>query len=170
LADAPLKWQSEEFVHIARAQNELEDRLARIANRVLICDTDSWATTIWHERYVGQRSADVAAVASGRRIDRYLVTSPDIPFYLPAVSFQPPSVHTRNGRRHRSAAAARPLSVIRKTSVYSSTYSASPSTGAVCSIHPAAQKRSAVDSGRMCRTFRMSAHGIAIPPSGEPYR
>jgi hypothetical protein len=33
----------------------MEDALARSANRVLICDTDAFATAIWHERYLGRR-------------------------------------------------------------------------------------------------------------------
>jgi len=74
------QWRSEEFTLIARRQQELEDRMAREANRVLICDTDAFATGIWHERYMGKRSYEVEAIASARRPDLYLLTECDIPF------------------------------------------------------------------------------------------
>jgi len=79
----PSLWRSEEFVHIAREQSRREDAALRQANRVLICDTDAFATSIWHERYMGAPSeavAAVAAVAAARRPDLYVLTDIDIPF------------------------------------------------------------------------------------------
>jgi NadR type nicotinamide-nucleotide adenylyltransferase len=73
-------WRSEEFVHIATEQIRMEDALARLANRVLICDTDAFATSIWHERYMGAPSEDVKAIAATRRYDLYVVTDVNIPF------------------------------------------------------------------------------------------
>ena len=73
-------WRSEEFTFIATEQVRMEDALARIANRVLICDTDAFATAIWHERYLGQRSPEVLAVAAGRKYDLYVLTDVDTPF------------------------------------------------------------------------------------------
>jgi nicotinamide riboside kinase len=69
-----------EFVHIVREQCRREHEAARQANRLLVCDTDAFATTIWHERYVGTPSQAVAAVAAGRRPDLYVLTDVDIPF------------------------------------------------------------------------------------------
>lgn len=62
------QWEDVEFTTgdfplIARRQNEAEEEAARAGSPVLICDTDSFATTVWHERYVGGRNADVEAVA-----------------------------------------------------------------------------------------------------------
>jgi HTH-type transcriptional regulator, transcriptional repressor of NAD biosynthesis genes len=74
------RWQTAEFLHIAHAQCELEDKLAREANRILICDTDALATGIWHERYMESRSPEVEAVAASRRYDLYVLTDCDIPF------------------------------------------------------------------------------------------
>jgi NadR type nicotinamide-nucleotide adenylyltransferase len=74
------EWRSEEFVTIAREQNRLEDAAASIAAPVLVCDTDSFATGIWHERYVGCRSAEVGALASGRAYAHTFVTDVDVPF------------------------------------------------------------------------------------------
>jgi NadR type nicotinamide-nucleotide adenylyltransferase len=74
-----LVWRSEEFVEIARRQNESEDRTARRGGPVLICDTDAFATGIWHERYLGADDTAVGRLA--RRHPLYLLTHHDgIPF------------------------------------------------------------------------------------------
>jgi NadR type nicotinamide-nucleotide adenylyltransferase len=73
-------WHTEEFVHIARVQQQREDAMASKASRVLICDTDALATAIWHERYLGTGSAEVEALAYGRHYDLYLLTGCEIPF------------------------------------------------------------------------------------------
>jgi len=73
-------WRSEEFVFIATEQSRLEDELARACNRILICDTDAFATGIWHERYMGHRSPEVEVVGAVRTCDLYLLTDVDIPF------------------------------------------------------------------------------------------
>lgn len=74
------KWRSEEFIEIAHRQQEMEDSLAREADRLLICDTDVLSTGIWHERYMGFRSSEVEAIAASRRHDLYLLTDCDLPF------------------------------------------------------------------------------------------
>ena len=79
--DGAYHWTSEEFATIARTQCEREDAAARRANRVLICDTDAFATGVWHQRYLGGRSAAVEAIAAAHRCpDLYLVTDVDTPF------------------------------------------------------------------------------------------
>jgi HTH-type transcriptional repressor of NAD biosynthesis genes len=74
------QWRSGEFTEIAHKQQELEDGLAREANRILMCDTDVLATGIWHERYIGTRSTEVEAIAESHRHDLYLLTDCDLPF------------------------------------------------------------------------------------------
>jgi HTH-type transcriptional repressor of NAD biosynthesis genes len=74
-----LVWRTSDFVEIARGQNDLEDRAARRGGPVLVCDTDAFATGIWHERYLG--SADPAVDAHGRRHPLYLLTHDEgVPF------------------------------------------------------------------------------------------
>ena len=74
-------FRSEEFAHIAARQCELEDEAARRANRILICDTDAFATSVWHRRYMGARSPEVETiVAQHRRPDLYLLTDIGTPF------------------------------------------------------------------------------------------
>ena len=73
-------WTTEDFVHIARRQQELEDNAARQADRILFCDTDALATAIWHEQYLGRRSSEVEAIAALRRYDLTFLTAADFPW------------------------------------------------------------------------------------------
>jgi NadR type nicotinamide-nucleotide adenylyltransferase len=75
-----LVWPSSAFIEIAAEQNRREDEAARIGGPVLVCDTDAFATGVWHERYVGSRSQEVEA--QGRVQPLYLLTHPDdVPFH-----------------------------------------------------------------------------------------
>lgn len=73
-------WETNEFVHIATEQSRRENEAARSANKVLICDTDAFATGLWHQRYMKKRSPEVEAVAARRPADLYLLTGDEIPF------------------------------------------------------------------------------------------
>lgn len=74
------EWVTDEFVHIAREQLRREDEAARSANRVLICDTDAFATLLWHERYMGTHAPQVEHIADERLHDLYILTGDEIPF------------------------------------------------------------------------------------------
>ncbi len=52
--EGAIEWSTEDFEHIARRQLGDEDAAARTASRLLVCDTDALATSIWHERYLGR--------------------------------------------------------------------------------------------------------------------
>jgi HTH-type transcriptional repressor of NAD biosynthesis genes len=74
-------FRPEEFAHIAARQCELEEEAARRANRILICDTDAFTTSVWHRRYLGARSPEVEAIAARhRRPDLYVLTDIKTPF------------------------------------------------------------------------------------------
>jgi NadR type nicotinamide-nucleotide adenylyltransferase len=77
-----LQWTSPEFELIAREQQHREDRAARTSGPVLICDTDAFATALWHERYTGTRSASVEAIAatSSARAGYILTGLGEVPF------------------------------------------------------------------------------------------
>lgn len=79
-ARGELDWTSEEFSKIAREQTRLEDAAAREANRILVCDTNAFATVQWHRRYMGKRMAELEAFAAGCRADLYVLTGDEIPF------------------------------------------------------------------------------------------
>lgn len=77
-------WVSEEFIIIANAQNRMEEEAekkeaVRKAG-LLVCDTDALATAVWHERYMGFWSKDVAKLAEGRSYALTLLSSMDVPF------------------------------------------------------------------------------------------
>ncbi|HVV85438.1 MAG TPA: AAA family ATPase [Kofleriaceae bacterium] len=82
--DAPmdaLVWTTADFVDIAREQAAREAAAARAGGPVLVCDTDAFATGIWHERYVGARDAAVDALGTAAPFQLYLLTHPDdVPF------------------------------------------------------------------------------------------
>ena len=80
LSDPPPSWSHDEFVDIAREQQRRENLAARTANRVLICDTNAFATGTWHERYYQTRDERVDAIGAKDRVDLYLLTAPDVPF------------------------------------------------------------------------------------------
>jgi NadR type nicotinamide-nucleotide adenylyltransferase len=73
-------WTTEEFVQIAQEQNRRENAAAREANKFLICDTDSFATTLWHKRYMGFENPAIATIAAQRPCHLYLLTGDEIPF------------------------------------------------------------------------------------------
>lgn len=78
---ADMQWHSVEFIHIAETQRDMEESEARIGGPVLVCDTDVFATGIWHERYLGTPSPEVDALAEQGRGDLYLLTHHDgVPF------------------------------------------------------------------------------------------
>ncbi|MGW1886385.1 AAA family ATPase [Streptomyces sp. NPDC001970] len=69
-----VRFASDDFPLIARRQTELEDAAARTGSPVLVCDTDAFATTIWHERYMGGPNEEVAEIAARGRGDLWLLT------------------------------------------------------------------------------------------------
>ncbi|MDL5351461.1 AAA family ATPase [Microbacterium sp. zg-YB36] len=74
-------WRSDEFDVIVDRQVALEDAaLRQTPAPVLVCDTDVLATTLWHERYVGQRAARIHDRAAEHRPALYVLTGDEIPF------------------------------------------------------------------------------------------
>ena len=80
------EWKKSDFQHIALEQNRLEDMYAGNANKVLICDTDSVATSLWAMRY-GVMIEDMSfnsefsitpSYERGHSI--YILTGDEIPF------------------------------------------------------------------------------------------
>jgi nicotinamide riboside kinase len=80
MCDPLPSWSHEEFVQFATQQLARENRLAREANRVLVCDTNAFATGTWHERYYQTRDERVDAIGAADKVDLYLLTAPDVAF------------------------------------------------------------------------------------------
>ena len=71
------QWLPSDFLRIALEQNALEDRMAREAPiGIMFCDTDSLATALWEEIYLGSTSpATLHAVdAHGAPYSLYVIT------------------------------------------------------------------------------------------------
>lgn len=91
-------WTTEDFIVIARRQQELEDAAATHATGWLFCDTDALATALWHERYLHTRSPEVEAIAATRAYDLYVLCDIDVPFERDGVRFgemDRPGMHRR---------------------------------------------------------------------------
>lgn len=73
-------WTSSEFVHIQRQQERDEEAGARAADRVVVCDTNAFATILWHRRYMGTSDPEVDRIGRASRCDLYLLTGDEIPF------------------------------------------------------------------------------------------
>ena len=74
-------WATSDFITIATEQCRLENNAARLANRILVCDTDAFATAIWHRRYLKDRSPEVEAIAFSHRCpDLVILTDIATPF------------------------------------------------------------------------------------------
>src|SRR6185312_3170304 len=54
--------------------------LAEASNGLVLCDTDPFATSIWHERYMGKPLETLEIFAASRTYDLYIVTGDEIPF------------------------------------------------------------------------------------------
>jgi NadR type nicotinamide-nucleotide adenylyltransferase len=100
-----LVWRTEDFVAIAERQNTLEDEAAELGGPVLVCDTDAFATSVWHERYLDARAPEVEAIAREHAL--YLLTHHD------DVPFSPDAV--RNGEHVRAWMTARFEERLRET-------------------------------------------------------
>lgn len=73
-------WVTSDFDEIAMRQAAMEDEAARRSGPILVCDTNTLATAIWHERYLGTRSWSVESIAEGRRTHLYVLTGDEIAF------------------------------------------------------------------------------------------
>ncbi len=80
LARGEVTWTSGEFLAIAREQMRREDVAARSANRILVGDTNAFATCLWHRRYLGYDDPELDALAARSKVDLYILTGDEIPF------------------------------------------------------------------------------------------
>ena len=82
------KWDRErkpcephDLLPIARGQMKLENKLAKEANRILICDTDLLETKVYSEAYyLGYCPPEIETYALANQYHLYLLTSIDVPW------------------------------------------------------------------------------------------
>jgi HTH-type transcriptional repressor of NAD biosynthesis genes len=69
----------DDFIEMAQRQNKKEELLTLQANKLLICDNDSFAITIWCERYLEKYYHEIYDhVNHDNKI--YILTKPNVPF------------------------------------------------------------------------------------------
>ena len=71
-----------DFIEMAHRQNKEEQKLTLEANKLLICDNDSFAVTIWCERYLGRYHNEIFDIYknAGLHDKIYILTKPNVPF------------------------------------------------------------------------------------------
>lgn len=77
---AKKEWKHEDFVTIAKTQQQIEKQLAKVSNGLIICDTNATATQLWEKRYMGEVSSNVEKIAQKDKVDLYIITGDEIPF------------------------------------------------------------------------------------------
>lgn len=75
----------DDFINMANRQNHEENLLTQKANKILICDNDSFALTIWCERYLGKYYNEIYDIyKKADYLDNekkiYILTKPNVPF------------------------------------------------------------------------------------------
>lgn len=93
-------WTPDEFTHIARIREWLEEFLAGYANRVLLCDTDTFVTAVFHEVYLGTRSPELEEDARASKYALYLLCDIDTPFHLDKLGLRREDARSRMHERY----------------------------------------------------------------------
>jgi HTH-type transcriptional repressor of NAD biosynthesis genes len=73
----------DDFIKMAHQQNTLEQYLTMQANKILFCDNDSFAVSIWCERYLEQYKSEIYDIYKRANIHDnkiYIVMKPNVPF------------------------------------------------------------------------------------------
>lgn len=78
-----------DWLDLVRGQIASEEALARDCHRVLVCDTDPLATTVWAQVLAGACPEEVRRAALDRSYDLTLLTAPDVPWVGDAVRYLP---------------------------------------------------------------------------------
>ena len=78
-----------DMLRIARGQVASEDALARKANKVLFCDTDTLTTTLWSDVLFGHCEAWITGEARRRKYDLTLLLDVDVPWVSDIVRYLP---------------------------------------------------------------------------------
>jgi nicotinamide riboside kinase len=77
---ARYKWSHEDFITIASVQNRFEDDAARWLRPVIVCDTNSFVTSVFERAYLAERAKGIDELWQGRRYALLLLTDPHTPF------------------------------------------------------------------------------------------
>jgi len=83
--DINFNFNIDDFINMAHHQNYKENLLTQEANDILICDNDSFALTIWCERYLGKYYNEIFDIYKNADYLKnenkiYILTKPNVPF------------------------------------------------------------------------------------------
>jgi HTH-type transcriptional repressor of NAD biosynthesis genes len=75
----------DDFINMANRQNQEEHELTQKAKKILICDNDSFALSIWCERYLGKYYMEIYDIYNNathleNQNKIYILTKPNVPF------------------------------------------------------------------------------------------
>lgn len=83
--DIQFNFNLQDFIEMAHKQNKDEYELTKTANKLLFCDNDSFALSIWCERYLGEYHEEIYDIyknalylENDNKI--YILTKPNVPF------------------------------------------------------------------------------------------
>jgi NadR type nicotinamide-nucleotide adenylyltransferase len=80
IEDLARPYEQSDLLAIAKGQLELEAERAKLANRLLVCDTDLHVIRVWSEHKYGECDPWIVAAIAEKRYDLYLLTYIDIPW------------------------------------------------------------------------------------------
>lgn len=83
--DINFNFTLQDFIEMANRQNKEELNLSQKAKKILICDNDSFAITIWCERYLGNYYQEIYDIYKNAEYLNnqekiYILTKPNVPF------------------------------------------------------------------------------------------
>ena len=83
--DIQFNFNLQDFIEMANQQNKEEYKLEKTANKLLFCDNDSFALSIWCERYLGAYYEEIYNIyKNATYLDNdnkiYILTKPNVPF------------------------------------------------------------------------------------------
>jgi hypothetical protein len=71
----------DDFIKMAQQQNTLEQYLSLQANKILLCDNDSFAVSIWCQRYLGQYYDEIYDIYKNNLHNKiYILMKPNVLF------------------------------------------------------------------------------------------
>jgi len=82
----PFSFTIADFIAMATLQNEMELEHQQRCDKVLLCDNDTFALSIWCERYLGQHQDTIYSLytEANERLHNsdkiYILTKPNVPF------------------------------------------------------------------------------------------
>lgn len=80
LEELPRSYAQQDLLKIAEGQLALEDEREKLANKLLICDTDLHVVKVWSEHKFGNCDPRILEMMAMRKYDLYLLTYIDIPW------------------------------------------------------------------------------------------